>query len=279
MVFRFLVCWVFLLNTVCLSAQTLKGKVVDEKTGQPLAYVNIGIVHARLGTTSLLDGTFELDTDQSIAADAVLRFSMVGYTAREFRWKDIQQEKNWSVSLQPTAVEIDEIVVVSCQTKKLRKIGKRIKRMPMSFISFSSEELGAEIVSKITIEDNQETHLTQLWFWMEAAIKDTVFFRVNVYADEGGQPGKELLKENILTATAIGKGEVAVDLQPYHLKFKENIFIGIEYIHPTGKRTTGSLYFAGRLRKPQSYCRYTSQSEWTKIPLINFGFAVEVCQP
>ncbi|HSF55373.1 MAG TPA: carboxypeptidase-like regulatory domain-containing protein, partial [Algoriphagus sp.] len=49
------------LLTGTLSAQILiKGKVLDGKNDQPIAYTNIGIINTRVGTIANGDGTFSI---------------------------------------------------------------------------------------------------------------------------------------------------------------------------------------------------------------------------
>ena len=50
----------FLQNLIAQNI-TLKGKVTDAESGEPLAFVNIGVVESGNGTTSDENGQFTLD--------------------------------------------------------------------------------------------------------------------------------------------------------------------------------------------------------------------------
>lgn len=60
---------------VCAQA-TLSGRTVDARTGDPLAFVNVGVEGSRDGTVTDIDGRFTL---HPAAWPVPLRFSYVGY--------------------------------------------------------------------------------------------------------------------------------------------------------------------------------------------------------
>lgn len=78
----FLLSIAFLLTgTFAYTQNTLKGRVTDE-TGTPLPGVNIVIKGTQSGTTTDINGNFELP---AMAPDPVLVFSSLGYETREIR--------------------------------------------------------------------------------------------------------------------------------------------------------------------------------------------------
>src|SRR5690625_2078902 len=62
------------------DSHTITGTVTDEETGATLPGVNILIVGTSTGTTTNLEGDFELETGNP---DATLRFSYIGYEELE----------------------------------------------------------------------------------------------------------------------------------------------------------------------------------------------------
>ncbi|WP_020526327.1 DUF5686 and carboxypeptidase-like regulatory domain-containing protein [Flexithrix dorotheae] len=68
----------FVFISLCCNAQLnfIKGKVIDAKTKEPLAFVNIVINEARKGTTTRIDGTFSYTSSLPIET---IQFSYVGY--------------------------------------------------------------------------------------------------------------------------------------------------------------------------------------------------------
>ena len=74
---RALLCGLLILCAGLAVAQvSVKGRVVDERTREPLAFVNVSLVDAREGAMTDIDGRFELRVS---GLPATLRFSYVGY--------------------------------------------------------------------------------------------------------------------------------------------------------------------------------------------------------
>ncbi len=75
------------LTPIFLNAQSVKGRVVDKKNNQPLAFVNIGVINKDIGTVSDENGNFSIDLSKSSETDTI-RFSMIGYKNQEYRIKN-----------------------------------------------------------------------------------------------------------------------------------------------------------------------------------------------
>lgn len=107
---------------------SLQGQVIDAQTGEPLSYVNIGIVNGSIGTVSGVAGEFKLTSTEALPDSSVLRFSMIGYTAREWQWNRCPKTQAWVVELTPVTQEIETITVVGCTNDKLRESGNKTIR-------------------------------------------------------------------------------------------------------------------------------------------------------
>lgn len=118
----------------------------------------------------------------------------------------------------------------------------------------------------------------KLSFFVDDHPHDTLFYRINVYSNQGNRPGENLLTQNIFVTTTVKNAVVTVDLTPYGLVYDQSVFIGLEYVRPIGTQKGSVVHFGGRLGGARSYVRHTSQSEWMKTPLLNLGYWVEVCQ-
>jgi hypothetical protein len=78
---RSLLLFLFLCATSRTTAQVaVTGRVVDERTQEPLAFVPVNIAGTNKGTVSDIDGRFRLDVPQ---LPVRIRLSYVGYTSRE----------------------------------------------------------------------------------------------------------------------------------------------------------------------------------------------------
>jgi len=66
---------------------TIKAKVIDEESGEGLAFASIFIEKEKKGMTTDLDGTFSLEVAD--CQNAVLEFSYVGFKSIKFKAKEI----------------------------------------------------------------------------------------------------------------------------------------------------------------------------------------------
>src|SRR5690606_23680523 len=111
----------------------ITGTVIDEE-GQPLIGVNVVVRDADLGTSTDVDGHYEL-TD--IAGDAVLIFSYIGYQTLEV---PVEGRSVVDVTLVSDAALLDEVVVVGYGTQRRRDVTGSIS-------SLNSESFNKGVVS------------------------------------------------------------------------------------------------------------------------------------
>ncbi len=89
----------------------IKGKIIDKKTKEPLAFVNIGI-EGIVGTTTDYDGTFAITLDIKYA-DAILNISYVGYEKNFLPIKKFKNKTDVIIELIPKDFKIEEVNVVA----------------------------------------------------------------------------------------------------------------------------------------------------------------------
>ena len=76
---QFYVIFFFILISFQGFAQLFNGQVMDEKTKDPIPYVNIGIVGKGVGKVSDSNGNFSIMLDEKYNDDTI-KISMIGYT-------------------------------------------------------------------------------------------------------------------------------------------------------------------------------------------------------
>ncbi len=104
----------FLLGVATLASaqsRTLRGSVLDE-TNQPLPGVAVTVPGTTRGTVTDFDGNFSMTVN---AEDTKLSFSFIGYQTQTV---DVAGKSSVSVSMEPDATELDEIVAVGYGTMK-----------------------------------------------------------------------------------------------------------------------------------------------------------------
>ena len=86
---------------------TVKGKVFDSGTGQPLAFVNILMNDGQQGGTSDIDGAFELKSNEPVE---ILKFSYVGYYPQTWYAGEGRTDK-LRIGLERLSVELREVQI------------------------------------------------------------------------------------------------------------------------------------------------------------------------
>lgn len=100
------------------GSRSIKGRITDAKSGEPLIGVTISIKGTTTGTTSDVDGSFQLNA----ASDAEIQFSYVGYNSIEM--KAVTASQRTLFQMQEKSNELDEVVVVGYGVqKKVTSVG------------------------------------------------------------------------------------------------------------------------------------------------------------
>ena len=106
----------FIMALMCLipaiaHAQTTKVQgVVEDESGETLIGVSVMVKDTQTGTMTDLDGSFSLS---SVASNATLVFSYVGYTTQEVKVSPVMR-----IRMLPDTRNLDEVVVVAYGTQK-----------------------------------------------------------------------------------------------------------------------------------------------------------------
>ncbi|MDI1307385.1 MAG: SusC/RagA family TonB-linked outer membrane protein, partial [bacterium] len=93
------------------------GVVKETGSGLPIPAVNIQIKNSNKGTSSDMDGKFNL---KGIPSGATLVFSYLGF--KNFEYKVTSTNMNITVSLQQDSKTLDEVVVIGYGTQKKRQV-------------------------------------------------------------------------------------------------------------------------------------------------------------
>ncbi len=93
-----------------LMAQTYScnGKVLDDETRLPLAFVNIVTDQSKIGTATDIDGKFEIHANEPIN---FIRLSYVGYEPMTFYLNG--KSENLKIFLKKTSLELAEVLIVA----------------------------------------------------------------------------------------------------------------------------------------------------------------------
>lgn len=103
---------------VAVSAQSITGRVVDEATKEPLAFVHVLPAGEHQGATSDIDGRFTIQVAQLPTA---LRFSYVGYAPLEL---SVANAEALLVSMRRNAVELKTVEILPTENPAHRIIDR-----------------------------------------------------------------------------------------------------------------------------------------------------------
>lgn len=103
----FIILFAFLSSTV-IAQVTLKGKIVDSETGEPLPFVNVVFNEKGNGFTTRLDGDFKITTSEPIRW---LKVSYLGYLQQTVEVNAESYNKPIRIELVKTTYQIKEVVV------------------------------------------------------------------------------------------------------------------------------------------------------------------------
>ena len=101
----------FLSSVLLANSGTIKGKIADETTGEPLPYVNVVLTGTNIGATTDINGTFIINGIEE--GNYKIKASFIGYTEFE---SDIIEVKNGITSsanfyLSPGRTDLEEVVI------------------------------------------------------------------------------------------------------------------------------------------------------------------------
>lgn len=246
---------------------SFQGKVVDQKTGEALAYANIGILGKSVGTVSAMNGSFEIKLNTQHDED-VLKISMIGYKSFSLKVAKFKNKinKNPTIELVPTSFDLQEIVVVP-KNLKTKVLGNKTNTTAITG-GFASNDLGAEMGIIIKIK-KRPTYIQDFNVHISSCDLDTIKLRLNFYDIKKGLPNKKIVKQDIIISHTSKKGRLKVDLRDYNIVMEDDFFVSLEWLEDFGEK---DLHFSLKLfGKPMIY-RNTSHADWKKIKAGGVGF-------
>ncbi|SFR45738.1 CarboxypepD_reg-like domain-containing protein [Robiginitalea myxolifaciens] len=270
----FLICYCPLL----LSGQYhFKGKITDAQSGEPIPFVNIGILNASLGTVSDEEGMYELRVPSSVAEPGdILRISSLGYQPEEYEFGELQLNHNLNIALKPTPIALKEVIVSSLPTYAVEEMaGEGIDRATQQAYWKDSLALGAELATVVRV-DKGPRKLNTFFFNVLHNPADSIYFRINFYEIDRSTnlPGENLNKssENILYTLKKGEAEAIVDLKPFDIWVRDDFIISLELLQVFGSDEILLVLPASEERFGRTLRRYASQGAWELIGSSGVGF-------
>jgi len=111
---------------------TLKGKVIDIDSNEPLPYAFISIKGKPIGTVTNADGEFEFHFATQYAEDTLL-VSMLGYNSYLISLAEIKEYKNLKIRLAVRPVLLNEVVIVAKKIMPEEIVKRALKNIEKNY--------------------------------------------------------------------------------------------------------------------------------------------------
>ncbi|MCK9204596.1 MAG: TonB-dependent receptor [Bacteroidales bacterium] len=267
------VTFLFVLIVVPLFAWSqnavIKGKIIDEKTTDPLAYVNIGVKDQAIGTFSDSNGAYRLELPQG---DYVLIISSVGYEKDEQHVHlDGKRVITLDISLVSTSKELNTVIVSA--SKYAQKIQESIssidvlKPKSIEIGNLSGVDKAVDRMAGVAIVDNEPQIRGGSGF--SSGLGSRVMIMVDeipLLRGDAGRPDWNLLPIDDVEQIEVVKGASSVVYGSSAI----NGAINVRTSWPKADPETKINVFAGMYSKPTP--KYATP--WTGMNPINYGITV-----
>jgi len=256
----------------CSAGDLFKGRVVNHKTRQTLAFANIGVLHVNRGTCTDYLGNYVLDLSGVKDSDTLI-CSQNGFEPDTFIVGAFKSKFSTGVAilflnpLRPPPVN-----VMDYDEEMTRKLLGNTSTSKSKTSNFVSNSLGSELGVTIHIK-GQPTYLRDLSFYVAQNDYDSLLLRVNLYYLHNGVPYDPMISEDIIVLAHNHSGKVSVNLLPFKLIVDEDFFVSLEWVMDLGETANHHLLFSAGSKSHHNYCRRASQGDWIEYrglgPAIN----------
>ena len=212
-------------------SQIFNGKVLDEKTGAPLEYANIGVAGKNIGGISSKNGEFSIDLSVAIKQD-VVRISYIGYESVSLTISALNLSQHHTIRLSPSAIQLDPVVI--SEKAETHVIGNQ--KVGRTFTGWGDFKSLRGRTRGLLIEGAEcSVRVKTFVFRINHNDWDSVAFRLNFMSFENGKVGESILQKNIIFTTAQRHKWVKLDLTSYNVILCSKTIVTLEWVDAWGK--------------------------------------------
>ena len=113
--------------------KTIKGKIINATTNEPVSYTNIGLEGTFFGTASDGDGFFELKIPQELVSKDIF-FSAVGFKTKQFPVQSLFEKEFSVIKIEAQSYGIDDIDIAAQNMVLVRILRMASENIPYNFI-------------------------------------------------------------------------------------------------------------------------------------------------
>ena len=155
-IFNFLIISILTIN-ITFAQTTIKGKVFDNTTQEPVVGASVKLEGTSLGTTTNINGEFVINSPQKVSK---ITISSIGFQTQTV---DYQENKPLSISLEPSIENLQQVVVTANREAGLRtQAPVAISKLSATLINDTKPTNIYEIINKtpgvVMMNYNNEQH-------------------------------------------------------------------------------------------------------------------------
>ncbi|GGG46150.1 hypothetical protein GCM10011378_22960 [Hymenobacter glacieicola] len=259
----------------------ISGRVVDEKTKEPIPFASIGLKEEQTGALTNEYGYFQIAMPEKNPQDSLVVVAL-GYFHKAVLIKPGIKIQDMIIEVPKRAIELKEVKVISSAKIKNLDLGSKsntpgegmIQGMPGSqYAFFVKNDKGKKLGNVRSVS----FYIGENGFPREP-------FRVRLYKADGNynSPNTDLLTENIVVSAPKGGEWYTIDLTQYNIEAPvEGFFVAMEWIVSGDKFYTTNFMDNytpyGQILRPTFEFKesrtwnYTIGRGWSLITLANNG--------
>jgi hypothetical protein len=251
----------------------IEGQVVNQETGDPIAYANVGIPGKYIGVATNQKGVFTLKLPAGTSSDT-LQISTIGFTTKTLKVSVFNEQNNQTVSLQPKTYELNSITVSDTEDWETEWVGKKIKPVLSGAYgrSYSKKNIRATYAFKVQWDKSLPLRILHTRMYLKENHNDgrvKLRCRIMNVDSKTGLPDEDLMDYNI-TGSAKDRGWVTCDFLDKDIYIDESsFFVVFEWLRESSKvveQPVAAMFGIGIFFDSEVYVRDHALGRWKKNP-------------
>ncbi|MHC6198604.1 hypothetical protein ATE49_01805 [Elizabethkingia miricola] len=262
------------INTLCISAQTITGTVYSKGSQEIVPYAKIGIVNENYGVQADEKGQYTLKLD-NINKDKQLMILVGGYETFKTSVADFIRDNPHPIYLEPKVTNIKEVTITPDYKEKNMGVNSKSKSMMFT----PNMEKGNNVIEETAVGFKANKKLKIMKINMNFARFDStvpIKVRYTIYNEKDGKPDQLILNKEIIetiTKNQIIDQTYSLDVSKDNIWLQGNFYVGIQFIGQSDAKValSGALFHSGFYR--------SFYGAWEKIgiaaPAINIDVKIK----
>ncbi|MDR1951491.1 MAG: DUF5686 and carboxypeptidase regulatory-like domain-containing protein [Bacteroidales bacterium] len=229
-----------------IAQHTIRGKIIDGKTKEPLAFVNIKINdNPRMGAVSDIDGNFKYESQTKIET---LLLSYVGYERKIIQLDTVKNARQLTIPLNQISLALGSVTIAAGENPADRIIrqvaaNRRINN-PENVTSFTYNSHN-KIIADIVVNDTTSKG-DSLQNRIRRSLRGGYLFITETTTERKFLSGRS--QETILSTRTSGIKEFALpfsatDFQPFSFYGDHFQIMDVKYLSPISRGSTNYYFF------------------------------------